>query len=111
MAFVGPNLYLAPDLDADDGLLDLVLVTEAERDELEAPLANWQKGDMHVPELTRRRARSIEFDWSGFDVHFDDEAWPPKDRHKDGALKRISLGVERSALQFFAPRGGAEHLA
>ena len=54
-------------------------------------------------------AAVIEFDWNGFDVHFDDEAWPPPDGQKDSAHKRITLSLEHSALQFFAPRGKAEH--
>jgi diacylglycerol kinase (ATP) len=104
MEFVGPNLYLAPDMDPDDGMLDLVLVTAEERDALEEPLENWRDGEPHVPDLTRIRAATIELEWTGFDVHIDDEAWPPKDTDADSALTRIELKVEPDAVEFLAPQ-------
>lgn len=104
MEFVGPNLYLAPDMRPDDGLLDVVLVTTADRDKLRDTLANWQHGDLHPPDLTRYRASRVELEWSGFDVHFDDEAWPPEASDAQPALNEIELKVEREALEFLAPR-------
>lgn len=102
MEFVGPNLYLAPDVRPADGLLDVVLVTTAERDKLNAVLENWQDGGLAHPRLTRRRASLIELEWDGFEVHFDDEAWPA-DGEKPPALTHIELTVERNALAFLAP--------
>jgi diacylglycerol kinase family enzyme len=103
MEFVGPNLYLAPNLDPDDGLLDVVLVTTAEHEKLQASLENWQDGDLHRPDLTRYRAGRIELEWSGFEVHMDDEAWPPAESDEQPALTHIELKVERDALNFLAP--------
>jgi diacylglycerol kinase family enzyme len=103
MAFVGPNLYLAPDLDPDDGMLDVVVVTSEERDKLHDSLATWQEGELEHPKLTRHLARVIELEWTGFEVHFDDEAWPAKDDERP-ALTRIEVTVERDALKFVAPR-------
>jgi len=102
MEFVGPNLYLAPDIRPADGLLDVVLVTTAERDKLGASLETWQEGDLEHPQLTRHRARVIEMGWNGFEVHFDDEAWPA-DKEEPPALTRVELTVEREALLFLAP--------
>lgn len=103
MEFVGPNLYLAPDIDPDDGLFDIVLVTEAERDALEEPLANWQAGNLHPPRLTRIRASTANIEWTGFEVHIDDEAWPPKQSQDRPQRATIELSVERDALDFLAP--------
>ena len=102
MEFVGPNLHLAPDIDSDDGLLDVVLVTAAEREKLQAALAKWQNGDLHFPDLTRHRARVIELEWTGFDVHFDDEAWPPHDDRDPPSLTHVELTTEPGALSFLA---------
>jgi diacylglycerol kinase family enzyme len=104
MAFVGPNLYLAPDVDSDDGMLDVVLVTAEERDALEEPLENWRDGEHHVPELPRIRASAIELEWTGFEVHIDDEAWPPKDTKPESAQTKIEINVEHDAVAFFAPK-------
>jgi diacylglycerol kinase family enzyme len=102
MAFVGPNLYLAPEVDPADGMLDVVLVTSAERDKLHDSLATWQEGELEHPRLTRHRARRLELEWTGFAVHFDDEAWPPEDQEPP-ALTHIEVSVERDALKFVAP--------
>ena len=102
MAFVGPNLYLAPNVDPNDGMLDVVLVTSAERDKLRDSLASWQEGDLEHSRLTRRCVRVLELDWNGFDVHFDDETWPEPDQEAP-AHTRIEVSVERNALEFVAP--------
>jgi diacylglycerol kinase family enzyme len=102
MEFVGPNLYLAPDMRPDDGQLDVVLVTTSERDKLRQSLANWQDGAHHRPNLTRYRASEIELEWNGFEVHFDDEAWPTSNKDAPPVLSQIQIKVERDALQFLA---------
>jgi diacylglycerol kinase family enzyme len=88
----------------DDGLLDIVLVTTADRDKLQESLANWQEGDLDRPDLTRHRASRVELEWSGFDVHLDDEAWPPEGSDAQPPLNDIELKVERDALEFLGPR-------
>lgn len=103
MEFVGPNLHLAPDMDSDDGLLDVVLVTAAQRDELEQPLADWQQGELHRPDLTAYRAASITLEWTGYEVHIDDEPWPPKERDSPQTAQ-IELKVVHDAIEFVAPR-------
>lgn len=105
MEFVGPNLYLAPDVRPADGLLDVVLVTPAERDALHESLETWQDGELEEHNLPARRAGRIELEWNGFDVHIDDEAWPG-DGDKPPAPSQVELTVERDALAFLgaAPR-------
>lgn len=101
MEFVGPNLYLAPDVRPADGLLDVVLVTPAERDKLQESLETWQDGELEHPHLPARRVSAIELEWSGFEVHLDDEAWPA-DGEKAAPPAQIELTVEREALTFLA---------
>ena len=66
-------------------------------------------------DLARRRSAStrspayrrgrIDLEWSGFEVHMDDEAWPPADAHTPPpGLSTIEIAVERAALRFFAPQ-------
>jgi diacylglycerol kinase (ATP) len=107
-AFVGPNLHLAPEMHPADGMLDLVLVTADERHTLEEPLENWRDGKHHVADLPRVRASTIELEWSGFEVHIDDEVWPRKDADAAPAAGSIEIRVERDALEFLGPRRHAE---
>jgi diacylglycerol kinase family enzyme len=103
MEFVGPNLHLAPDMNPNDGLLDVVLVTAAERAELEEPLAKWQQGNLHRPQLTSYRARTITLDWTGYEVHIDDESWPGEGDDAQPQNTQIELQVLPDAVEFLAP--------
>ena len=76
--FVGPNLPFAPQANPSDGLLDLVLVSEAERESLLAyaegrlTLASGQ-----LPALRSTPARAVELVApAGVRLHIDDRNWP-----------------------------------
>ena len=103
MEFVGPNLYLAPDSDGDDGLLDVVLICERDRRKLEEYLATWQEGVTRPPDFPARKAAHVEIEWTGFDVHIDDAVFPDGKKPRSKPPGRITLDVERNALEFLVP--------
>jgi diacylglycerol kinase (ATP) len=76
--FVGPNVPLAPSADPSDGLLDVVLVTDADRDGILDYLdqrLNLASGVM--PELRTARARDVRLRVpAGVGLHVDDREWP-----------------------------------
>lgn len=101
--FVGPNLYVAPGCDPSDGLLDVVLVGEAERDSMLANLASWREGTLEAPTLPTYRGAHLRIDWRGSALHVDDEVWPP-----EGAADRpgpwwVDISVRKHALQVIVP--------
>ncbi|EMR03313.1 diacylglycerol/lipid kinase family protein [Cesiribacter andamanensis] len=65
MGYTGPRLALAPGADASDGLLDVVLVREEERQLLQQYLSAIQKGDLPRGSLPVHRAKSLSIRWSG----------------------------------------------
>jgi diacylglycerol kinase (ATP) len=100
--FVGPNLPLAPNAFPGDGLLDVVLLREADRE----PLHDYLEKQLHLasgtlPRLTVTRAKEIEIvapakvRW-----HLDDKDWPSGEPFADstpltvrclpGALKFVT---------------------
>jgi diacylglycerol kinase family enzyme len=103
MEFVGPNLYLAPDSRADDGLLDVVLIAEQHRRKLDAYLSTWQEGVMWPPDFTTLKGARLEVEWTGFDIHIDDKIYPRKKKAQSKAPARISVEVEHAALEFLVP--------
>ena len=103
MQYVGPNLYLGPDCDLTDGLLDVVLVPAAQRERLQAYLSTWQDGRLRAPDLPTYRGRELQVRWTGYAVHIDDELWPPAKTMRAAPGAAIQIRMEREALEFLAP--------
>jgi diacylglycerol kinase (ATP) len=100
---VGPNLRLAPDADPTDGLLDVVLLSEADRAAFREHLRAFFPGHNGAPALTVHRARRVELAWDGFDVHVDDEPWPEEDSKRPKRPATIVLTLESCAVEFLVP--------
>ena len=75
--FVGPNLPLAPEADPSDGLLDIVLVGDAERASLLAYAENrLNLASGQLPPLRVTQARAVEMVApAGVRLHLDDRNW------------------------------------
>jgi diacylglycerol kinase (ATP) len=96
---IGPNLRLAPHAEFDDGLFDVVLATERERDVLAAHIAARVAGSDPELDLPVRRARQVRIVTTGAEVHVDDELEQPTEgRSAMGGL--IQLTQLPGALQF-----------
>jgi diacylglycerol kinase family enzyme len=102
ISFVGPNLNLASAANPGDGLLDIVLVSEDERDLLDRYLAAAEEGDACAPALPLRRGRVLELEWTGFPVHIDDKLWRVSRR---AGIRRtgIEITLPGDAVQFLLP--------
>src|SRR5262245_20845065 len=70
--YIGPNLYLAPHCQPGDGVFDVVLATDSEREPLAHYLSSWQNGWLHRPELPSYRGRELNIEWTGYPLHIDD---------------------------------------
>jgi diacylglycerol kinase (ATP) len=70
---VSSNVNLAPDADPGDGLLDVVLFTEADRPILQEYLVQRLAGQHHSPQLTIHRAKQIQIQGQDFKIHIDDK--------------------------------------
>jgi diacylglycerol kinase family enzyme len=101
LMYVGPSLFLAPDSQPGDGTFEVVMVTEAERDRLQNYLATWQENRERLSVLPTRRGKRLRLQWTGFELHIDDELLPGL---HDGT---IELTVGDLAVEFVAPDGKA----
>ena len=92
--FVGPNVPLAPDADPSDGLLDLVLVGDADRD----GILDYLDQRLHLasgvmPALRTARASDIRIRApAGARLHVDDAPWP------DGRTVEAAIDLEVRCL-------------
>ena len=101
IAYVGPNLFLAPDSQPGDGQFDVVLVTEAERDRLKNYLDAWQENRERIAVLPSHRGERLRLEWSGFELHIDDDLWPENGDPR-GAPGAIDLSIA-GQVEFLAP--------
>jgi diacylglycerol kinase family enzyme len=75
---VGPNIPLAPGADYGDEQLEVVTVTERERELLAEYVRARLSGGAAPPELTWRRGARVTLHASPGELHVDDEAWRPE---------------------------------
>src|SRR5690606_2229644 len=103
MQFIGPNLYLAPKGRPNDGFLDIVVVGDSEREEMDKYLAHWQKRKLAPPEFPTLRGRHLHFLSEDHSLHIDDKLVLTEDRKAEKAPSQIEVKVLPAALQFLMP--------
>ncbi|HEX7053841.1 MAG TPA: diacylglycerol kinase family protein [Burkholderiales bacterium] len=101
LPYIGPNLHLAPDCTPGDGLLDVVLVGEPERERLYENLKSWQADKPRLAVLPTHRGRRLVIEWDGFPLHIDDTIWP-QEGERAPAAARIEARIAGSA-ELLAP--------
>jgi diacylglycerol kinase family enzyme len=103
ISYIGPNLCLAPHANPSDGLLDIVLVSKDDQDNLSRCLSHCIEGKLPYPGLTVRKGQHLQIEWDGFTVHIDDEVWPDKASEFPISPNTMDVKVNRHALEFLAP--------
>jgi diacylglycerol kinase family enzyme len=100
--FFGPNLALTPRGDSDDGLLDLVLVRDDERDALRELLQPRPVAGNTGMGLTVHQGKQLRIEGDGIDIHVDDNPRPfGKVEWPNGSVLEVT--IRRQALLFLVP--------
>jgi hypothetical protein len=76
-----------------------VVVREAERDRLLNYLATWQENRERLSVLPTRRGKRLRMQWTGFELHIDDELLP------GGESAPVELSVGELSVEVIAPDG------
>ena len=100
---IGPNLCLAPDADPGDGLLDIVLVPEREKEKLTRYLTELIAGKKISPDLTVHRGRHLQIECEELRVHIDDDVWPSHGEHPPYAPMIIDISLHPESLEIVIP--------
>lgn len=103
MQYVGPNLFLAPDVVRNNGELEVILVEARHRKKLQTYIKHWQAGKPMPPQFITRRGKHLEIHWTGFKLHMDDKFWPPAGKKPPGSPGIIDVVVEPGAVKFLVP--------
>jgi diacylglycerol kinase family enzyme len=103
LRYVGPNLHLATESQPGDGQLDVIMVSENERERLLYYLDHWQDNRERLAVLPSLRGQRFELEWSGFPLHIDDKLKPgPKDGPEEIAGK-VEARLEGDTVEFLVP--------
>jgi diacylglycerol kinase (ATP) len=99
---IGPNLDLAPAADPGDGLLDLVLVSKGERDQISRYLSERIEGKSSSPGLIVRRSQRLQIECEGLLIHIDDDLWP-EDGSPPSSPIAIDVKLSSEYLEMLTP--------
>ena len=100
---IGPNLCLAPDADSGDGLLDIVLVSDHERETLTRYLTELIAGKKLLPDVTVHRGRHLHIECDELRVHIDDDVWPSHGEHPPYSPMIIEISLHSESLEIVVP--------
>jgi len=103
LRYVGPNLHLASESQPGDGTLDVILVTEAERERLLYYLAHWQENRDRLAVLPTLRGRKFELEWSGFPLHIDDKLKPTPKANPKEIAGPVEARLDGDTVEFLVP--------
>jgi len=91
---IGSNLQFAPTADTSDGKLDVILVTEKNKEQLATYVLNKIKGEEKPPSFQTMKAETVRITWDGTRAHVDDSLI------KLTPFTEIRIGVKKGMLKF-----------
>jgi hypothetical protein len=103
---IGPNIPLAPGADPGDGLLDVVTISEHERERFAAYVKRRLDRNAPPPELEVHRGRSLRIAPSPeCDLHLDDDLWPDDvEEAREEEAGEFQLTLECGAIEVLVDR-------
>lgn len=103
LPYVGPNLHLGDGSRPGDGQLDIVLVSDAERERLLRYLEDWQDNRERLAVLPTLRGRSLKIEWTGFALHIDDKLKPKPGARPTKMAGLVEVRLDGEAVEFLVP--------
>jgi diacylglycerol kinase (ATP) len=94
---IGPNLKLAPLADPGDGVFEIVLIGDSQRQEFAEYIKNKLQGREIPFAFTTLKAKKLEIFWGGSDAHIDDQ-YQELEKNTD-----IKIELLHGLLEFFVP--------
>jgi diacylglycerol kinase family enzyme len=94
---IGPNLDLAPFADPGDGALEVILISERQREEFAAYVHNKLCGLEQPPVFNILKAKNLDIFWEGKLLHVDDQVIQMK------KSREVKIKLQEGVLQFLVP--------
>ncbi len=96
IACAGPRLFLAPDTDMGDGLIEVGVLEPEQRQEMRRWLEDERPSG--PPPMTFKRGRKVSIAWDGTPLHVDDDT-PPA----EGGRVAVELELQQRAVSILVP--------
>ena len=94
---IGPNLFLAPEADPGDGLFNVIVIPEADREKFASYVLNKINGKEEEYAFLEVKGKNVTISWEGTHVHVDDEVVKLKKK------KEIKLELIENLFRFLVP--------
>jgi len=104
MKYIGPNLFLAPEVEHNDGEFEVVLLSDKHRQRLHNHIKHWQEGKPRPPNFGSHHGSRLRIEWTGFPIHIDDKIWPKNGKPNEKSRATIDIEVEPKAMTFLVPK-------
>lgn len=91
---IGPNLQLAPNADPGDGLFDIVVVPDTDKEKFAAYVLHKLNGNEEDFKFQVIRGTKVSISWKGTHVHVDDEIIKMKEANE------VSIELKKGLLEF-----------
>ena len=91
---IGPNLFLSPDADPGDGLLEVVMIPESSKDLFASYVQGKINGTEADYDFRGVHAKKIKICWGGTHVHVDDEVLKMEKDHE------VEIEMRQGILHF-----------
>ena len=94
---IGPNLFLAPQADPGDGLFNVIVIPEADREKFASYVMGKINGKEGEYDFLEVQGKKVAICWDGTHVHVDDEVVKLKKK------KEIKVELKENLFRFLVP--------
>lgn len=94
---IGPNLFLASEADPGDGLFNVIVIPDADREKFASYVFGKINGKEEEYDFLEVKGKKVTICWDGTHVHVDDEVVKLKKKEE------IKLELKENLFRFFVP--------
>jgi diacylglycerol kinase family enzyme len=94
---IGPNLFLAPKADPGDGLFNMIVIPEADREKFASYVMGKINNKEEDYDFLEVQGKKVSICWDGTHVHVDDEVVKLKKK------KEIKVEIKKNLFRFLVP--------
>jgi diacylglycerol kinase family enzyme len=104
MKYIGPNLFLAPEVEHNDGEFEVVMLSDKHRRRLHNHIKHWQEGKPKPPQFGQHHGSRLQDRMDRFSDPYRRQDLAEKGKPKRKARETIDIEVVPKAVTFLVPK-------